>query len=260
MTDHQKNTLNLQKIISDVQHNKMLLPDFQRKFVWTEENRQKRIVASVLTKMPIGSILLLESLPTEYCSKIIGNKNTIDTKDLKEKVKFLLDGQQRITVLTNVFSNVIHNNSKQVLDLISTTLKRRFFLRIPKWVHIKDNITDGATDSEADLFGVRTLDFTYKEPDYNDPDFLSGDIYPFIHCESFKADDKNPFNPRRELSTELDSFCINYKEGYLVPLYLIAYSCDKKPSQSEVRYLTIIKNISENIKNEINNYFCGRNF
>lgn len=121
-----KSTMNLQEIIGDIQKNKILLPDFQRKFVWTEDERQKKVIASVLTKMPIGSILLLESNPSDYSSKIIGCK-IINHESTDKNVEFLLDGQQRITVLTNVFSNVIHNNCSKVSDLVSPTLKRRFF-------------------------------------------------------------------------------------------------------------------------------------
>lgn len=142
-----KSTMNLQEIIGDIQKNKILLPDFQRKFVWTEDERQKKVIASVLTKMPIGSILLLESNPSDYSSKIIGCK-IINHESTDKNVEFLLDGQQRITVLTNVFSNVIHNNCSKVSDLVSPTLKRRFFLRIPKWKKCRE---------ELDLFGVRNL-------------------------------------------------------------------------------------------------------
>jgi len=105
--------------VRKIESNKILLPDFQREFVWKDEEQQKKIVASVLAKMPIGSILLLKSKPDEYTSKIIGCKNRIDASELSGEVEFLLDGQQRITVLTNVFSNIIHDQCLKVTDLIS---------------------------------------------------------------------------------------------------------------------------------------------
>ena len=241
-----KLTMNLQEIIGDIEKNKILLPDFQRKFVWTEEERQKKIVASVLTKMPIGSVLLLESDPTDYSSKIIGCK-TINNDRTNKNVEFLLDGQQRITVLTNVFSNVIHNNCERVSDLVSPTLKRRFFLRIPKWKKCRE---------EMDLFGVRNLNFTYKSPDTTDPDFLSGDIFPFITCVAFNAGDVSPINPKNDLSTALDDFCFNHEEGYLLPLFLMSPSCEENSSQVKLRLNTIRKNISEKIKEEIQDHFA----
>ena len=241
-----KTTMNLQEIIGDIEKGKILLPDFQRKFVWTEEERQRKIVASILTKMPIGSILLLESNPADYSSKIIGCKTIVDTNTMNSSVEFLLDGQQRITVLTNVFSNVIHNNCNKVSDLVSPTLKRRFFLRIPKWKKCRE---------ESDLFGVHNLNFLYKDPDSTDPDFLSGDIMPFILALTFNTGDKNPYNPENDLSTELDNFCFNYEDGYLLPLFLMTPSSESNSSQVKLRLNTIRKNISEKIKEEIEDHF-----
>ncbi len=240
-----KTTMNLQEIIGDIEKNRILLPDFQRKFVWTEEERQRKIVASILTKMPIGSILLLESDPSDYCSKIIGCK-TINNDSSNSNVEFLLDGQQRITVLTNVFSNVIHNNCDKVSDLVSPTLKRRFFLRIPKWKKCRE---------ESDLFGVRNLNFLYKDPDSTDPDFLSGEIMPFIVALSFNANDNSPFNPYNDLSTELDDYCFNYEDGYLLPLFLMTPSSETNSAKAKLRFNTIRKNISERIKEEIEDHF-----
>ena len=240
-----KSTMNLQEIIGDIEKNKILLPDFQRKFVWTEEDRQRKIVASILTKMPIGSILLLESDPSDYSSKIIGCK-TINSTDVDGNVEFLLDGQQRITVLTNVFSNVIHNNCEKVSDLVSPTLKRRFFLRIPKWKRCRE---------ENDLFGVKNLNFPYKDPDSTDPDFLSGDIMPFIIFMTFNSGDSSPYNPQNDLSTDLDDFCFNYEDGYLLPLFLMTPSSEANSSQVKLRLNTIRKNISEKIREEIEDHF-----
>lgn len=242
-----KATMNLQEIIGNIEKNKILLPDFQRKFVWTEEERQKKLVSSILTKMPIGSILLLESNPKEYSSKIIGCK-TINANDSEENVEFLLDGQQRITVLTNVFSNVIHNHCSKVSDLVSPTLKRRFFLEIPKWKMCRE---------KPDLFGVHNLNFLYKDPDANDPDFLSGDILQFVFCESYKAGDESPFNPKNNLSPDLDDYCLNHNSGYLLPLFLMTPSSEINSSQAKLRLNTIRKNIAKKIREEIEDHFVA---
>ncbi|MDZ5726611.1 MULTISPECIES: DUF262 domain-containing protein [unclassified Acetobacterium] len=73
---------NFSDIVKDIKENKILLPDFQRQFVWTDEEQQRKIVASVLSRMPIGSILLLKSKPDEFSSKAIGNKTEIDITTL----------------------------------------------------------------------------------------------------------------------------------------------------------------------------------
>ena len=59
------NVSDFKELVRDIESKKILLPDFQRDFVWKDEEKQKKIVASVLTKMPIGSILLLTSKADE---------------------------------------------------------------------------------------------------------------------------------------------------------------------------------------------------
>lgn len=237
------------EIVRHIERKEILLPDFQRKFVWSDEERQKKLVASVLAKMPIGSILLLSSKPDEYLSKEIGTNKTINTKNIKGDVKFLLDGQQRVTVLTNVFSNAIHASCQKVSELASPSLKRRFFLKIPKWKNCK---------SEEDLFGVHNLTFKYQNPDSEEPDFLTGNIYPFIVVETFGARDDKPYNPKNGLSTKLDDFCLSSdNEGYLIPLFLIIPLEDKSRTQTFLRYNTITKRIAESIKDEILNDYAA---
>lgn len=43
----------LDRTITKIKKNMILLPNFQRQFVWKDEENQKSLVASVLTKMPI---------------------------------------------------------------------------------------------------------------------------------------------------------------------------------------------------------------
>ena len=74
----EKNTSNLKDLIGKIEKKDILLPDFQRGFVWKDEEQQRKIVASVLAKMPIGSILLLKSQAGDYSSKQIGSKNSFE--------------------------------------------------------------------------------------------------------------------------------------------------------------------------------------
>ena len=195
MADETKS--NLTTVIEQINKNEILLPDFQRNFVWKDEEQQKKLVASVLCKMPIGSILLLQANPNEYAAKVIGcAKKKVDTGSLNNDVYFLLDGQQRITVLANVFSNVIHENCPKVSELISLSLKKRFFLTIPDW---KPYLED-------DWFGVSKLQFPFERNDI--PTYLTAQIYKYIHIENFTANDDEPFNPAKGISTDLDDFCL----------------------------------------------------
>lgn len=243
------NYSDFKEIVRDIDDRKILLPDFQRDFVWKDEERQKKIVASLLTKMPIGSILLLTSSADEYCSKVIGRNADLDTSDITGDVDFLLDGQQRITVLTNVFSNVIHDKCPKVSELVSQSLKRRFFLRIPKWI-------DVYAGKEMDLFGIKTLAFPLANPDADIPEFLSGDILQFVETQTFNANDTKPYNPHNAMSTDLDKYCASYPDGYLIPLYLLIQT-GKKKNQMVLRFKDIMASISLEIKKEIYDYFTA---
>ena len=240
------NVSDLTDIVRKIEKEKILLPDFQRKFVWTDEKQQKMLVASVLSKMPIGSILLLKSKSNEYASKIIGCKKQVNIQD--EDVEFLLDGQQRMTVLSNVFSDIIHSKCDKVSDLVSESLKRRFFLQIPKW----ESVYKGEVD---DIFGLKEFRFKYENPDYEEPDFLSNDILKYIEVRSFLASDGKPYNPYVDLNTNLDNYCVSSSDGYLIPLFLLIPAEGKRKAQSLLRYNDIIALISESIRKEICNYW-----
>ena len=241
------NKSDLKDIIKRIDRGQILLPDFQRDFIWKDEERQKKIVASVLAKMPIGSILLLESKPDEYSSKVIGLKTTLDTSKMPtDDVQFLLDGQQRITVLSNVFSSTIHDKCEKVTDLVSPSLKKRFFLLLPKWADVVQD-----TDT-SDLFGIKRLLFPMQSADSDDPEFLSSDILPSILALPFSAKDNNPYNPKfSTTSMDLVKFCTSYKDGYLVPLYMIIPPLDGRNNNEVYMYGEVIRRIADNISTEI---------
>ena len=236
---------NLVEIINKIEKNQILLPDFQREFVWKDEDQQKQLVASVLCKMPVGSILLLESDPDDYAAKVIGcSKKQVATTQINGEVEFLLDGQQRLTVLTNVFSNIIHDNCPKVSELIAPmALKRRFFLKLPKW---KDR-----PDKEEDWFGIGNLEFPIENPNTDLPPFLTSQILKYIHVESFNANDKKPYNPAEKLTPLLDEYCTSFRDGYLIPMFLMATPIGKNKSSIVLRFGDIIEKVAKAIASEI---------
>lgn len=236
---------NLVEIINKIERNQILLPDFQREFVWKDEDLQKQLVASVLCKMPVGSILLLKSDPDDYAAKVIGcSKKQVATTQINGEVEFLLDGQQRLTVLTNVFSNIIHDNCPKVSELIAPmALKRRFFLKLPKW--------NDRPDIEEDWFGIGRLEFPIENPNTDLPPFLTSQILKYIYVESFNANDKKPYNPAERLSISLDQYCISFRDGYLIPMFLMATPVGKSKNSIVLRFGEIVEGVSKAIASEI---------
>lgn len=235
----------LDATIGRIKRNSIMLPDFQRKFVWTEEEKQKKLVASVLTKLPVGSILLLKSQNVQdYSCKQLGSKETISGSNLPSgPVEFLLDGQQRMTVLSNVFSDVIFQLTPSPNDLIApTALRRRFFLLLPKY-----------NTPCVDHFGVKCLDFPLQNPDSDEPNFLTQDILPFIEILPFhpaKDNDKcyNPYSrPIRTMLQQLISFCTRADDPWVrVPLFLLVEN--EQLSLNHTTLASILQTIAEDVQ------------
>ena len=232
------------EVVYKIKNNSILLPDFQRKFVWTDEEKQRKLIASVLAKMPIGSVLLLKSSSDEFASKMIGNNNEVKIEEEKKNcsIEYLLDGQQRITVLSNVFSDVIFENCRVVKDLVSNSLLRRFFLKIPRYQTVVERKC-------KDHFGVERLKFPYSNPEKDEPTFLTQDILESIISIDFKKTEEKPYNPfMQNTNAKIASFCMDADdEYYLLPLYLLVESTEASTSKQRVLNY-IINQISDDIR------------
>lgn len=231
----------LSTIIDKVIKHKILLPDFQRRFTWKDEEMQKQFVASVLSKMPLGSVLLLEGDANEYAYKEIGSKER-SANQIKGNVELLLDGQQRITVLATVFSNAIFTTVSQASNLISQNLKRRFFIRIPTYEKIEES---------KDLFQAKTLKFPFSSNE--DPSFLTSDIIDLIQVETFNATERHPFNPYSKVKlAELSDKCGSSTDSgyFLVPLFLLIEN-EKSSNDNETCLVNILSDIANSMTNHI---------
>lgn len=240
---------NLKTIIEEIKENKIMLPDFQRKFEWSID-KQCGLVASVLTQLPVGSILLLEAPSQDYKSKRIGLDSKEDVKGpLPEKTSFLLDGQQRMTCLTNVFSDIIHESSEKKVSKLSSRqlLANRFYLTIKKW---DEELISG---NKKDLFGMGTLDFRFDVSKKEEPDFLTADIIDQIECRPFLGSDygKKPYMPGQKYTDKLDDYCFEDSDVYLIPLYLLIGSNSRDDQLRRKRLLAIIDRMKDCIAESI---------
>ena len=208
----------LKEIMEMVKEKKLLLPDFQRGFVWSVEE-QRRLVASILAKMPIGSILVLEANSQDYGCRVIGRKDELDLGDENDDIYVLLDGQQRLTVMANVFSNILYwdyEKHEPITDykrIISVDLKNRFFLKIPT--------VQKADRKFEEWFGLNKLKFPLKRPGRDVPKFLTDEIKEYIEYRSFDKDTEEPYIPYGRNQSQIIQYCMKEKDYYYVPLYLL---------------------------------------
>jgi len=117
----------LRAIFESDSNGKLVLPNFQRDFVWTRE-KQSKLLASVLVGLPIGSVLIVEGSKDDFSSRRLGFTNSTEPK---EECRFLLDGQQRLSCLKSIFDDLFPSDSwKSKWDTLYGLLRNRWFLKI----------------------------------------------------------------------------------------------------------------------------------
>ena len=92
--------MHIREYLDDIRKRDIVLPEFQREYVWNRE-QAKQLIVSLYKQYPIGSLLLWKTdSPPE-----LKNVNTIPDK--LGTVRVLLDGQQRLTTLHMLLSGDI---------------------------------------------------------------------------------------------------------------------------------------------------------
>lgn len=164
----------LRDLLRDAHEGKLQLPDFQRSYVWNDED-VRALLASVCKGYPIGALLMLEA-----GSKVNFRPRLLEGVPQRSvgPESLLLDGQQRITSLyqTTYSRNPVktRNDKKQEIE--------RYY-----YVDIKQAVAKGA-DIEAAILAVPSdriirrafgkgvdIDLSHREGEYENDFFpLSG--------------------------------------------------------------------------------------
>jgi len=140
------NPENLLAVVQDAFRGKVVLPEFQRSFVWSRENIEELLV-SILQGYFIGTFLILDTPPeralfpfrtVEGLEKI----NSQATPHDHATIRLVLDGQQRLTSLFYVLC-------EPEIPLRNSQNPYQFFLRL-------DLILDGNPDDA--VYGVSLAD------------------------------------------------------------------------------------------------------
>lgn len=93
--------MNVSDLLREVNNGSIVLPDFQRSFIWEPEDVRELLV-SVIGDYFIGSMLLLEEFKDDspFALRLIeGVPEVNENAKIQSIVKILLDGQQRTTAL-----------------------------------------------------------------------------------------------------------------------------------------------------------------
>ncbi|AJK68752.1 DUF262 domain-containing protein [Corynebacterium marinum] len=117
----------LSQYLEETRSGKIQLPDFQRGYKWDDE-RIRQLLITVLRGHPMGVVMLLETNNALVRFKprpITG----VDLEPGTEPEKLLLDGQQRLTSLTQALTGggVVHTK-----DVRGKLLERRYFAHMAR--------------------------------------------------------------------------------------------------------------------------------
>ncbi|MGV1099917.1 DUF262 domain-containing protein [Thiovibrio sp. JS02] len=87
----------LKDLITGVKKGEIKVPQFQRKFVWKEE-QALNLLDSIASNYPVGSLLLWKTSNKLAAERNLGEFKLPETDDLTP-TDYVLDGQQRLTVI-----------------------------------------------------------------------------------------------------------------------------------------------------------------
>ncbi len=91
----------IQSLLLDVENGNIKIPVFQRRFVW-DDAQILGLLDSIYQGYPVGSILMWQSKDSLKSERNVGSFVLPDSPD-DYPVKYVLDGQQRLTTLYGVF-------------------------------------------------------------------------------------------------------------------------------------------------------------
>lgn len=102
MSTFDSTKLPLPQVLSDVTNGTIQLPDFQRGWVWDDEH-VKSLLVSIARSFPVGAVMMLDT-GGDVRFQVRPVENVDFKGPVPEPEKLILDGQQRLTSLTQVLS------------------------------------------------------------------------------------------------------------------------------------------------------------
>ncbi len=163
MTTFDSTKLPLKDLLKDIVHGKIQLPDFQRGWVWDDEHVRSLLV-SVGRSFPVGAVMLLETGGTvRFQVRPVEN---VPLDGLAAPERLILDGQQRLTTLTQVLklAGPVRTTTEK-----GKAVKRHYYIHIPTALAGPDRLDEAivATDETRQLrsdFGRKLeLDLSSRE-------------------------------------------------------------------------------------------------
>ncbi len=157
----------LATLLQGIEDQRIQLPDFQRGWVWDDEHIRSLLI-SIARSFPIGAVMLLET-GGDAKFKVRPVEGIEATGTGEEAEKLILDGQQRLTSLTQVLKL---DKPVETRDEKKRVIKRHYYIDIERALNGPQNYDEAfiAVDEHKTLrtnFGRDvTLDLSSAEKEY----------------------------------------------------------------------------------------------
>lgn len=115
----------LPEIIKQITEGKLQLPDFQRGWVW-DDDHVKSLLISIARSFPVGAVMVLE-IGGDIRFQVRPIENLLFNGQIPEPERLILDGQQRLTSLTQVLAL---NTSVKTFNEKGKPISRFYYLDI----------------------------------------------------------------------------------------------------------------------------------
>lgn len=132
----------LKDLYEKIDAREIVLPNFQRGFVWKIEE-QKKLISSTIVQIPIGSTLHLKGRNDSFSSRALCERESVSPSVVE--CEYVLDGQQRLSTLKNAFYDIYAGARwRDKCDNLFSDLRVRWFLFL---------------DEDDNFFGLNNLYF-----------------------------------------------------------------------------------------------------
>jgi hypothetical protein len=220
----------LKDILRYVDAGKLQLPDFQRDYVWGDEDVQS-LIASIAKGYPVGALLTLETggavtFKPRTLAGVVGTR--------PDPEYLLLDGQQR---MTSLFQSMYSKLPIKTRNQKKMEVERFYYLDMDKAASDAANIEEAIIGVPADRI-VRTnfgrdiqIDLSTPELEYENDHFPLNQV--FDHSEWYfnwrkHWQEKNP--NRLQLETDFFKGIVENIQRYKMPIIRL----DKKNSREAI--------------------------
>jgi len=217
--------LPLKDILKDIVEGKIQLPDFQRGWVWDDEHVRSLLV-SLGRSFPVGAVMLLETGGAVRFQ--MREVEGVPKHNLAAPERLILDGQQRLTTLTQVLKL---DGPVQTRTEKGKPAERYYYIHIPTALAGADRLDDAiiavdASRQQRSDFGRKVdLDLSTRELECQQLYFPCGEIFEAMNW----LQDLYRFNPQEvQRFFEFKQQVLDAYNDYQIPLIVLRKETSKE--------------------------------